>query len=474
MIRGARRELPALLFVMAIAIVLLGRSVGAASQEFDEQVYLASADLLSRGYQLGSEVFTSQPPLFLSALGEANAAVGGNATALRALLVLLTIAGAAAAWAIVRLRSGPLPALAAAMLVVLAPGVVEAAAVVSADVPCVAVGTLALLAWSLQWRRPAWALPAAILLCWALLTKLLAAPFAVAILVSAVVHRPPPAVYGWFAAGLAIAAGSTVLAYAEVLGPLWHGAVGLHLEARGAPVDLPRPSILVAVVLISSAYAGLLAILLAGLVERDRPQIKAWARRNADLIALFAAGFALCAVQRPLLNHHLVVIAWPLALLAGSALPSRLPSRRTSLVLAVAGALLVVPWAIHGRDTVEPAEERPLREIARYVSAETAPQATVVSDLPSINVMAGRASAPSTVDPSWVRVQTGELSKGDILAASAASQAVVVGRAFRAVPGLESSLAQRFAVRRRFGEVAVFTAPRSPPRHELVAGVSQK
>lgn len=436
------REACALVLLLFFGALLLARHAGVASAEFDEQVYLASADLLTRGFELGRDVFSSQPPLFLTALGEAHSAFGGDPHVLRILSVALTIAGAAAAWALVRSRSGAFAGLCAAVLVVVSPGVVEAAAVVSADVPCVALGTLALLAASEARRRPAWALAAGLLLSCALMTKFLAAPFAVAIVVSAIAGRPPRAAYAWFAAGVGIAALGALLTYSDVIGPLWHGAVTLHLEARGQDVDLPPVSILMAVVLIASAYLGLGAILVAGLIERGRPA--QWARDHADLLALLAAGIALCAVQRPLLNHHLVVIAWPLALLAASSLPARVAPRRLTLGLAVVGVALIVPWAVHGRDTVAQAQRHDLRSAAEHVAAITSHDELVVSDLPAVPVLAGRPANPATVDPSYVRVQSGELSGSEILAAARRSGAVVIGRAFRGVGELKTELTARY------------------------------
>ena len=382
-----RRELIALTVLLAGAALLLLRHAGLPSAEFDEQVYLASADLLARGFSLGADVFTSQPPLFLTYLGRAATFAGGDATALRVISVALTMVGALGAWAIVRRRAGAVPALVTVALIVLAPGVVEAAAVVSADLPSVAFGTLALLAAQAARHRPAWALAAGVLLSCALLTKLLALPFAVAIAAGAIADRPSASAVRWFALGLAAAAASVALVYYDVLGFLWDGAVVLHLQARDAQVKLPTPSILVAVILSVLAYIGLLAVLFAGLAEVGRERLRVWARERADLIALVVAGFALCAVQRPLLNHHLVIIAWPLALLAGSSLPARIPRPRT-IALAGLGILLVLPWAVHGRDTVEPEYQRSLQAAAAEVTRTTSPRAVVVSDIPAIPLLA--------------------------------------------------------------------------------------
>jgi hypothetical protein len=91
-------------------------------------------------------------------------------------------------------------------------------------------------------------------------------------------------------------AGALLLAYADVLGELWDGAVGLHLQARDAEVRFPRASIVVTVVLVSGAYAGLIAVLAAGVLEVPRGALRAWAVARADLLALAAAGIGSCLV----------------------------------------------------------------------------------------------------------------------------------------------------------------------------------
>jgi hypothetical protein len=168
----------------------------------------------------------------------------------------------------------------------------------------------------------------------------------------------------------------------------------------------------------------------------------------------------LVAVHRPLLHHHLVIVAWPLALIAASTLPARLPPR--TLVIAGVCALLVVPWAVRGRDTVEGAESRRLEEVAAVVERSTTPGEKIVSDLPLVPLLAERAAAPATVDPSAVRIGTGSLSRDDILAAADGAGATVVGRSFEVVPGLEAGLLRRYATVVDVGGVSVYVDPREP------------
>ena len=110
------------------------------------------------------------------------------------------------------------------------------------------------------------------------------------------------------------------------------------------------------------------------------------------------------------------------------------------------GAALVVPWTVHGRDTVPSSERAQLQAVAAEVAAHTAPSQSVVCDLPVVGLLAGRAAEPATVDPSYVRVQTGALPPSAIEAAAGEAGAACVGRAFRRVPGVRAALDRRFAV----------------------------
>ena len=456
-----RRELVALVVLLALAALLMSRSAGAPSLDFDEGVYLSSAQLVAGGLRLGTDVFSSQPPLFLTLLDGAHRLTGGDAGEIRLLLVALTILGALAGWALVRRIAGPVAGVAAAGLVAVAPGVIDGAAVVSADVPCVALGTGALLAARASRQRAASGLLAGALLTAALLVKLLALPFALALAAGALVDRPSRRALAWFAGGVLGVGVPVALANLGALGALWDGAVILHLKARESdpahPTHLPGPPQALLVILIVLGYAGLVTILAGGILAARGPA-RAWLRDRADLIALALGGIALCALQRPLLHHHLVAIAWPLALLAASALPAR--PRGRPLALVAAGLTLLVPWVVHGRILLPAHDRAQVRQLAAVVRADTQPGQAVVSDLPLVALAAGRPPAATTVDPSFVRVDTGSLTRAQVLRAADGAGAVVVARAFATIPGLDVALRARFAVRREVGGAVVYARPR--------------
>ena len=458
--RVGRREMLALGVLLGLGALLLGRHLSTPSLEFDEGVYLGSADLLGTGLQLGRDVFSSQPPLFFALLDFVNRAGGGSLAVLHGMTVGVALAGVLTGWALVRGIAGPFPAMVAAGMVLLAPGVVDAAAVVSPDVPSVALGTAALLAARAARIRPAWGAAAGALICCALLVKLLAVPFALALAVAAILNRPSRRAILWFGAGALAVLSAVGVAYADVFGELWSDAVGLHLRARGAAVALPHASIASEVALIVTGYAGILAALAIGLLHIPRAELGNWARARTDLLATLAFGVLLVAVNRPLLHHHLVVVAWPLALIAASTLPTRVPAR--ALAAAVVGCTLLVPWAVHGRDTVEGKSSDSTQAVADVVRSATKDNDPVVSDLPLVPLLADRAPATATVDPSAVRIGTGSLDRQDILDAAEHSGAVVVGRAFALVPGLCHELKQRYGAPDVVDGVRVYLTERAP------------
>lgn len=457
--RIERRELVALALLLVFGACLLGRHLARPSLEFDEGVYVGSADLLGHGLQLGRDVFSSQPPLFFALLWLGDRLGGGSLTVLHGMTVAIALAGALAGWAIVRGIAGPFPALMAVALVVLAPGVVDAAAVVSADVPSVALGTAALLAARAARVRPAWAAAAGALISCALLVKLLAAPFAVALAVAALVERPSRRQLLWFAGGALMVLTAVGIAYASVLGSLWRDAVGFHLHANGRGIVLPHPPIAAELALIATGYAGLIAMLGLGLRRVPRAALADWARARVDLLATLGAGLVLIAVSRPLLHHHLVILAWPLALLAPSTLPAGTPPR-SAAVAALCG-LLLVPWAARGRDTVQGAESRQIAAAAAVVRGATRPGDTVVSDLPLVTLTADRVPAAATVDPSAVRVGSGSLDESQIVSAAMRARAAVVGRAFEYLPGLGRQLKRRYGRVVEVGGIRVYVDPRT-------------
>ncbi len=446
-------EAAAVAALLALAGLLLGRDIRVPSAEFDEGVYAASARALAGGATLGSEVFASQPPLFFAAL-EVVWRAGGGETGLRVAALGWALAAGLAAWAIVRPGHGALRGLAACALVLAAPAVAGRAAVVSADLPAMALTLWALVAARAAVRRPAWGLAAGALAAAAVLTKLSALAVLPALAVLALTARARrPAVLA-AALGAALVGAAVAVVHAGEAGAIAEGVAGIRGAARG--IDLPPGNPPLALV---AGFAGLALVLGAGLAARGARGSAAWARDQAPEITLLAGGALLALVHRPLFLHHLVVLSAPAAVLAASAL---LP--RTAALTAAAGALLLVPGVMAGREVMGARERDALAAVADRVRGATAPGEEVVSDLPRVPALAGRPTPPGAIDASLVRVGSGSLGREAILREAAGAGAVVAGRAFRGVPGLDAALRARFPAVADVAGVRVYGRPSGPTR----------
>ncbi len=444
--RPGRLEALALGVLLLLGAALFGRELSSPSAEFDEAVYLASARALAEGAQLGGEVFSSQPPLFFTFLEAAYALADGNAVAIRIGMLVLTLAGGVAAWALVRPMAGPVGGLIGAALFIMAPAVAERAAVVSADVPSVALGVGALAAAAAAGRRPAWGAAAGGLLAAALLVKLLAAPFLPAVLVGLWAARAGRAAWGWAVGGAVAVTVAVMLPHAGAIGDIWTGVAGTRDAARGVIAGGPGGVDWFQMLGFLGLAAAAVVALAAG-VGAPRE----WWRERASILALLAGGILFCLVHRPLFSHHYVAISAPLALLVASAWP-RL--RAAPVVVGVA-LLLLAPLAIQSRAT-PPRDYAAQQGAAVILEEETSPRLPVVSDLPLVPALAGRSTPPGVIDASYVRMGSDPDAPGAVLAASDGAGAVVAGRAFLANPSLLAAIERRFPRVETAGDIRIY------------------
>ncbi len=431
--------------------VVLGRGLGTPSAEFDEAVYISSARALAGGAELGRDVFASQPPLFFSFLEGSYRLFEGSDTAIRALMLVVTLGGAVASWALVRQIAGRVAGLIAAALFLLAPAVVDRAAVISADVPAVAlvVGAVA-VATVLVPKRAEWALAAGALVGAAVMVKLLAAPLVPAVLIALWAVRAPIRAYGYAVVGGAAVVVAAIIPYLGSADALWEGVAGIRGDARG--VFGPGVGGGTAVLFVS--LAGLAIAAAAGLVAAAG-EPRSWWRERAAILAMVVGGLVFVFVHRPLFAHHLVVISVPLALLAASAWPV-LRARPAAGFAAVFGiVMLLAPLPIRDREAPPSAFEDQER-VAEIVRAQTAPSEPVISDLPLVPILADRTSPPQTIDVSFVRMGSDPDAPAIVLAEAEDAGAVVAGRAFLESPGLMDQLAARFPESERVGDITVF------------------
>jgi hypothetical protein len=172
------RNWPALtaVLLLAAAVLVYTHALGTRTN-YDEGVYLASLDAMRRGQALGTDIYTSQPPVFYWLLRALAAPFGSSIPAIRVGFALIAVVGVTAALALGWRLYGPPAGVAGAALVAIGPPYPSVAPTVSADVPAVVIGlvSLALLTFALPRDGPRpWAGAAGALLSLAVLTKLLA------------------------------------------------------------------------------------------------------------------------------------------------------------------------------------------------------------------------------------------------------------------------------------------------------------
>lgn len=436
------------------AAVIFGRDLGQPSAEFDEAVYLASARALAGGAELGREVFSSQPPLFFAVLELTYRLAGESAEALRVLMLLFTLGGAVAAWALVRPMSGAGGGLLAAALFLAAPAVGERAAVISADIPAISLGVGALAAAAAVSRRPWLGAVAGGLLVAALMVKLLAVPFVPAVVVGLWAARAGRAAWAWAVGGAAGVTLLVLLPYLGALDALWNGAVGTREAARRVIAGGPGGTDW----LLVTGYVGLgLAGLVALLSGIGAP--REWWRQRASILALFVGGGLFLLLHRPLYTHHYVVLSAPLALFVASAW-TRL--RAAPVVIGIAVALLV-PLAVRSREA-PPENYSAQRGAAVVLEDETTSGQRVLSDLPLVPLMAGRETPPETIDVSYTRMGSDPDAPRQVAERLDEAGAVVAGRSFLVDPALLAQIEDRFPRRVDVEGIRVYLPSRSTGR----------
>jgi hypothetical protein len=442
--------------LLAAAGLLFLRGLDAGAN-YDEGVYLASADALGRGEHLGEDVFASQPPGFYALLRLAVALPGESVEATRALFVLVAVLGVAAAWCLGRTLAGPLAGLGAGALLLAAPSYPSESARIAADAPSIALAlvSLALLAAALRARgSEPLALAAGVVLAAAVSVKLFAVVAAVPAVAMLVAARPSRRLLAAFGAGLVAVPLVFALVYGGLLGALYDDAVGFHNSAREGGLNIervvrsfdPRTAWTWLVAAGAAAYA----------LRRDRAGLPLW------LWALAASAFLIW--HRPLLDHHFVLFAAAFSVAAGTALGSLARMR-----LAVAALALVVAagYAQQWRRSDRLATPSPDVEVAAAAVREaTDPEEPIVSDVPLVAYLADRPLPGELVDTSAVRFESGSLDDACVLTTADASGAriVVVGRLFRVRPELLDEIRARFPARRPVGELTLYERPRAAAR----------
>ncbi|MFL5955244.1 MAG: glycosyltransferase family 39 protein [Gaiellaceae bacterium] len=410
-------------------------------------------------------MFLDQPPGWYLLLQAVAVPFGNSVTGIRTAMLVIALLGLVAAWAAARALGGPAAGLGAAAVLAVAPPYPTLAATVESDPPSTVLA-LAAIALALYARRRPWLWAASGgMLALAMSVKLFAVAAGLPIL-ALVIYRRQLQAFLLAAAGFGIVVLGFVAAYRHVLHEVWQGVVGAHLEARGghqpgAESNLSR------VLHLPDLHTPFGWIALAGIalslfwLVRGRP-LRLW---PLWLFTLGALIFTL--TMRPLLDHHLVLLATALAVPAGAS--CALSLRRLPLVMARAGVALFALAVLAGlfqehrrlarNDVAEPAG---YRWAARTIEARTSPDDLVVSDVPSIPYLAHRREPGQLIDTSIARIVNEYLSPVGVLRELDRSHAVavVVARNFRSKPAIIRGIAARYPRKLAHGDVTIYLRAR--------------
>src|SRR5438067_3722586 len=353
--------------LVLIGVVLIAAGVLFAQglpipADYDEGSYLAAVDALRHGQELGKDVFTPQPPAFYLVLTAGDAVSGDSLRGVRSAVLALALIGCLGAYLAGRLAAGRFAGVGAAALVAVAHPYPTFAGKISADLPGVVFGLLALaalLAARERWAGPAaepLAVAAGALFAFAVLVKLSLLSLALPLVAVALLPPRLPLRRALLAAGGAAAvAAAFAVAFHSDLHELWRGAVAYHTAAR--EVSGPGTSLADNLrhyqhffdprtrnPLVWLAPLGLLAWIALPPARR---------LRVAPLWLWAAVSLAFLIWQRPLHDNHDVLLAGSLGLAAGASVAAALalvPRREALVGAGLIAAVLVIGYVKEFRD----------------------------------------------------------------------------------------------------------------------------
>jgi 4-amino-4-deoxy-L-arabinose transferase-like glycosyltransferase len=436
---------------------------------YDEGNYLAALTDLRHGFALGKDVYADQPPGWYLLLQLLAWLFGNSLTGIRTGLLVIALIGVVAAWACGR-RLGPLPALGAAAVLVVAPPYPIQAAQIEADTSAAvfALVALAFAAWAHREQTvPVLATLAGAFFAFAVSVKLSA--LTALLPLAAIVLLPRRRQLRWPLLGMLAVVGVEVLLYRNELGPIAHGAVGQHTSALGSS-RWSRSANVHRLLHFLNWHTPLAWLVLAAAIG------SVWLARRSGFRLLGAlwlwvpAAAAVVLAMKPLLDHHLVILAVAIAVPAGAALGltvSRLGPRETRAALA----LFIVAFLAAGvyqqhRQLVRAKRAEPsfIFWAANRIRAATTPREVIATDIPIIAYDAHRRLVPDLVDTSFTRIGVGDLTSSKIFADIDRYHVRVaaVGRAFYADPRIRHRFDVEFRRRIVHPDIVLYFGRRNP------------
>jgi len=315
-------EVGLLLAILSLALLIRGHNIGGRFlYDYDEGVYMASASMMLEGYKLFSEIFSSQPPLFVSSIAGSFLLLGKSLAAARLVSILTSMLAIVSCYLISRRVSGPVAGLTSALFLSVSPNFLFYSRAAMAEVPSIGLGMLSV--WLcfryLHAKRAGELFACGIVLSLAVLMKLFAACILPLLILGLALERQLRAL-PFLLMGLALPA--LVIPYFGT-GDAFDQILSFHAR-KPRTATLGERAAGLGEFLWDDAGLFTLAILGAAVCV---------ARKGTEgrlTVGLTCLMIAMLLSYRSLFRHHLAILLPPLAVLAGVAmghLASPLPDR---------------------------------------------------------------------------------------------------------------------------------------------------
>ncbi|HEY7125213.1 MAG TPA: glycosyltransferase family 39 protein [Ktedonobacterales bacterium] len=494
--------------IVTLAVLLRLWHLSALTDNYDEGVYWASLRALHAGDSLFTPVFSSQPPFFLLSMVPLVDVLGPTLVAGRLSIVLFSLLGILAMYALGRRLGGRWVGFGAALLLAVDHLYLIQSQTIQAEAPSTALMIVAVTAASFADRAP-WqaSLLSGVATTLAILTKLFAVVAIVPILllflgqmIQMSKRKQAPwlhwglRVIGCYLLGFLATGALLLLPHLGHLQQLYAQVIAFHLDAaRAFPSSLSENFSLI---IHTQAEYPLLVIALAGVV------IGLLRKQWNMLIAVswVLAALVVLLQQAPLFDHHLVLLVPGLALTASLGLAPRDNAMQTSveyleyphfrlptflrifspsmsaksvLILRVGLPILllcgVVAFALHTNLRyplgIPAAQVATLTAAANDLKTLTTPDQLVIADDQYVADMAERSVPPELVDTSFVRIQTGYLTTAQVIALAEQPQVGAIlfytGR-FDQLSGFRAWVEGHFHLAREYGDGRALYLPGAP------------
>jgi 4-amino-4-deoxy-L-arabinose transferase-like glycosyltransferase len=447
-LQSPRLDLWALAAILVIAAISMATALTRFSTEYDEGVYWQSLRAMAHGHALYSSVFGSQPPGFLLGVYPGYLLLGQSIVAGRVVIALYALAGIVAIYVIGRALGGRWVGVLAAGLLALNPRHLQEATTLHAEIPSLTLSLvgIALVAVVMRGTLPqTWRclliaaagvalglaimmkllavvalVPAVLLIAWPLVLEI-AKSRAEKLPISASLSRQTlvnvAQDIGLLLAGLFLACIVTLAPFLPQWGTLYEQVIGFHLVARGTSSNSP-----IANLLLLPDVTWLVAAL--GLA------VALWRRMwvALPLLGWLLAGMLVLAVQQPLFDPHVLIVAPPLALLGALGSVAAIEELRTrwdvrargtllagATLVALAATLLAGLWLdVRQTRAAETYTGGVRAQMVQALRDPAIPAGPVVTDDQYVAALAGRDTPPELVDTSLVRIATGSLTTAEV------------------------------------------------------------